>query len=307
MRHFLIIFFAFALVTLFVITFAGLLAPVFAPFDLINHLRLHFLETAVALFLVFALLRARRLAMGAFTLALINLVLAAPAFALTQKGEPGSPGIRLVSLNVGGESAEPRRIEAYLRRQDADIVLLLEAGRTLVPMLDRIADLYPHRVDCMGEQLCRLALLSKQPMTDSHALPRSDTTPPAIVARLDADGRRFTLYGVHIARPLVLDRHRRDFDRLIGAVEAIEGPLVVAGDFNATPWSWEMTRLTLATGMVRGRVFGATWPARRPMVAQFLIDHVLARGAIDLVEVRSGHPVGSDHLPTIAEISLGQN
>jgi endonuclease/exonuclease/phosphatase (EEP) superfamily protein YafD len=304
-RRFLTLFFGLAMVSLFVITGAGLLAPLFEPFDTINHLRLHFLETAVALVVVFSLLRARRLAMGAFALALVNMVLAAPAFALTATAKRGGQELRLVTLNAWGENAEPRRIEAYLRRQNADIVLILEAGETLAPMLETLRDLYPYRVDCIQDQLCRLALLSKRQTIEPRAVLRGDANPPAIVARFDVDGRPFTFYGVHMARPFVFNRQRRDVDHLIAALSSIQGPLLVAGSFNATPWSWAMTRLTLATGMVRGRALGATWPAAPPpMIPQFLIDHVMVRGGIGIVEVESGAAVGSDHLPTVAEIAL---
>lgn len=304
MRQFLTLFFGLALITLFVVTLAGLLAPLFSPFDLINQLRLHVLETAAALILVFALLRARRLAIGALALALLNLALAAPAFALVARVEDGEPALKLVALNVWGRNAEPGRIETFLRRQDADLVLLLEAGETMAPMLERIKDLYPHRADCMQQRQCRLVLLSKRPMIEPRVMPRSQANPPAIVARFKVDGRGFTFYGVHLARPFGFDWQRRDVDALIAALGSIPGPLILAGDLNATPWSWTMMRLSLATGMARGRTFGATWPARPPLSPQFLIDHVMTRGGIGIVDARSAGPIGSDHLPTVAEISL---
>lgn len=304
MRHLLTVFFGLALVTLFVITIAGLLAPLFAPFDLINQLRLHFLETAVALLLVFLLLRARRLAMGAFALVLVNLVLAAPGFALTATAKDANPSLKIVSLNVWGRNANPHRIERFLRRQNADLVLLLEATTTVAPMMDSLEDLYPFRVDCMRTRGCRVALLSKREMIEPRALPRGDASPPGVTAKFDVDGHRFTLYGVHMAQPFNASEQSSDYDRLITALGSIRGPLILAGDFNTTPWSWTLTRLTLATGMVRGRTFGATWPARRPLFPQFLIDHVLVRGGLGIVEVHNGRAVGSDHLPVIAEISL---
>jgi endonuclease/exonuclease/phosphatase (EEP) superfamily protein YafD len=303
-RHILTLFFGLGLVALFLITFTGLLAPLFAPFDLINQLRLHLLETAVALTLVFVLLRARRLAMAAFALALINLVLAAPAFALTATVEESNPALKVVSLNVWGRKADPRRIEAFLRRENADIVLLIETNTPLVPMLDRLKGLYPYRVDCLRRALCRLVLLSKREMIEPRALPRGDANPPAVTARFNVEGHEFTFYGVHMFRPFNAISQRHDFDRLIAALGPIQGPLVLAGDFNTTPWSWSMTRLTLATGMVRGRSFGATWPAQRPFFPQFLIDHILVRGGTGIIEVRNGRRVGSDHLPIVAEISL---
>jgi len=304
-RHILIWFFGPALAALYAITLAGLFAPIFAPFDLINHLRLHFLETAGAMVLLFALLRARLLALAAFLLALVNLVLAAPAFVLTAKeAEAARPELTVVVLNVWGDKAQPERVEAFLRRQRADIVLLLEADAPIAPMLDRLEELYPHRVGCIENHLCRMALLSRRDMGEAYASPRTDAGPPSIVAQFDLDGSAFTFYGVHVARPFRGDWQRRDLDRLTGALDAVQGPVLLAGDFNATPWSWALTRFALKTGMLRGRTLGATWPVAPPLFPQFLIDHVMARGGIRIVDVKSGPEVGSDHLPTIAGISL---
>lgn len=75
--------------------------------------------------------------------------------------------------------------------------------------------------------------------------------------------------------------------------------VVVAGDFNCTPWSRPLRRL-------RARLRSATrrarsWPARLPIVP---IDHILYGGRLSVVEAGSwtegGARHASDHLPVVA-------
>jgi endonuclease/exonuclease/phosphatase (EEP) superfamily protein YafD len=75
---------------------------------------------------------------------------------------------------------------------------------------------------------------------------------------------------------------------------------ITRGGLNATPWSSAYKRLADGAGLVRvGHPATATWPASpRPLIA---IDHILVRG-VRSGSLRLGTPVGSDHLPLIAEL-----
>jgi endonuclease/exonuclease/phosphatase family metal-dependent hydrolase len=73
-------------------------------------------------------------------------------------------------------------------------------------------------------------------------------------------------------------------------------PTVIAGDLN-------MPRLaTLAAVGYRSVVRGRSFPAGRPLIQ---LDHVLLRGAVSASEADVLEPVGSDHLPIRARLSLG--
>ncbi len=73
-------------------------------------------------------------------------------------------------------------------------------------------------------------------------------------------------------------------------------PTVIAGDLN-------MPRAaTLAAVGYRSVVRGRSFPAGRPLIQ---LDHLLLRGAVSTSEGDVLEPVGSDHLPIRARLSLG--
>ncbi len=84
-------------------------------------------------------------------------------------------------------------------------------------------------------------------------------------------------------------------------------PLIVAGDFNMTPWTVKLQRITSATGLKRYNTFHPTWPLRvrgvrlLPFAAT---DNVLASPEFTAISVRAGPDLGSDHRPVVADIAL---
>jgi endonuclease/exonuclease/phosphatase (EEP) superfamily protein YafD len=84
-----------------------------------------------------------------------------------------------------------------------------------------------------------------------------------------------------------------------------EGPRVVVGDLNATPWSVAMREI-LAEGPLRStQRFGlqATWPSWLGPLG-LPIDHVLVAGPLEPV-ARSIEPAfGSDHRMLVVDLEL---
>ena len=116
---------------------------------------------------------------------------------------------------------------------------------------------------------------------------------------------------VHPASPTVTDpaqsRQRNHSLNHIGrTIDDRSRPVIVAGDFNTTPWSPHFRDLLAASGLrnaAQGQGWIATWPwAFWP--ARIPIDHVLARGPIAVEDLRRGPSIGSDHYPVIADLRL---
>jgi endonuclease/exonuclease/phosphatase (EEP) superfamily protein YafD len=113
--------------------------------------------------------------------------------------------------------------------------------------------------------------------------------------------------------PELLDRHVGQMDRLRALVAADRNDpsvdaLVVGGDFNASPMSFQYRRLRDA-GLVSahervGRGFATTWPNLAVPIPPMRLDHVFVAGRIEPVSVREGEGEGSDHLPVFVELSL---
>ena len=82
--------------------------------------------------------------------------------------------------------------------------------------------------------------------------------------------------------------------------------MIVAGDFNVTPWSPHFRDLLKAAGLRNaacGPGYLATWP-RWFWPARIPIDHVLLKGPWAVTTLRLGPAFGSDHYPIIADLCL---
>jgi endonuclease/exonuclease/phosphatase (EEP) superfamily protein YafD len=124
-----------------------------------------------------------------------------------------------------------------------------------------------------------------------------------IWARFTRDGRAFTVAGTHLDRPPTR-RHLRQIASLPAMVASLEAPIVLVGDFNATPWSYALTRVIGETGLAPLAGLRPTWPAHLGW-PQLPIDHVLVSGEWRLLSAERGPYAGSDHRPVIARLALG--
>jgi endonuclease/exonuclease/phosphatase family metal-dependent hydrolase len=112
------------------------------------------------------------------------------------------------------------------------------------------------------------------------------------------------VYAIHLASP----PSRRQAAQRIRQLDALGAllrdadpavPLVVAGDFNLTPFSPYFGDLLQPTGLRDARrPFGlhATWPAW-PLPLWIPIDHCLVGARTRAVRVATGPTTGSDHWP----------
>jgi endonuclease/exonuclease/phosphatase (EEP) superfamily protein YafD len=82
-------------------------------------------------------------------------------------------------------------------------------------------------------------------------------------------------------------------------------PVVMAGDFNATPWSagWSVVQ---QAGLSRATPLRPTWPAHAGIPALIPIDHIAASAHWVVRNSRRGPAIGSDHFPVEAVLALRQ-
>ena len=117
-----------------------------------------------------------------------------------------------------------------------------------------------------------------------------------------------------VHRKAVLQEGRQALEDLLDLtgsfLSGTTGPVVVTGDFNATPWTPPVRRLMAETGLrcAPGALAG-TYPAALlgRMVPPWLaipIDIVLAGGGAHAVGRRRGPAIGSDHWPVVIELIL---
>jgi endonuclease/exonuclease/phosphatase family metal-dependent hydrolase len=212
----------------------------------------------------------------------------------------------------GGKPERLAKIAEVIRSADPHIVALQEVdvGRTRSGEIDQAADLAEmlgmnmHFVPCIeeGREHYGIATLSRLPFLEARQIrlpQRHDREPRcALVTRHTWDGGELEMINTHLS---ILFRERPGQVAAIAA-EMVGEALVIAGDFNMTPWS--AAYKTLARGLKTATRFARTWPAPAPVVP---IDHILFRGRLELLQggawTGGGARSASDHLPVVAELA----
>ncbi len=219
----------------------------------------------------------------------------------------GDRRLRLAFSNVLRSNHDAARLIDWVRREKVDVLVVAEA-----------LDAWPGRLAVLGDELptrvalssCDVAIYARHPIVGEPSYIFANVG-NAIAVEIEG----LTLIGLHTASPMA-EIHCVACDELLDKVgthvEGLTGPVVVVGDFNATPWSAVMRRLIARTGLAYGP--GArigTYPAEVggrniPTWLAIPIDIVLTRGGAAVAERRHGSRIGSDHWPVIAEIVYEQ-
>jgi endonuclease/exonuclease/phosphatase (EEP) superfamily protein YafD len=275
---------------------------------LLAHFRPHLAAVCAALVLVVA---AVDLTAGP-KLALLVLLVAATAVHLreilrsTPRGAPvaGGARLRIAAANVQRSNGGKQDVVDWVRRERVDVFVAVEAVRGWRTALAALQDELPH---VAGHSSGDVLIFSRHEIAGEprHLFPNVGYAVAVEIAGV-------TVVGVHTASPEDLN-HSRACDELIDRlgtfVQDCADPVVLVGDFNATPWSAPIVRLITATGLSYGPgarlgSFPAAWVGVKvPAWFGLPIDHVLAGHGASVIERRHGPRIGSDHWPVIAEIA----
>lgn len=263
-------------------------------------------------------------------LALFCLVLRPGAFALTLLGAslfilghaalmvwnalpPAYPaatvnghGLRVLSFNVLGENLENGgAIADYILQSGADIAYVMEAAPVGMH-LDRLSKTYPYRIGC-GEHTgtCDLMLLSKYPLESIHVGNLSDLRRDRFaMARMRVGDAILNLAAAHLSKPYFDGYHTDELAALAEALRGVDGPLLLAGDFNAATIAPDMQELLKRTGLTTAGREPATWPIGAGSLG-VPIDHIFIRAPLTAQTLaRIPSNFGSNHYGLIADFSL---
>lgn len=288
--------------------------------DLFTHFRPQLLALAALCLVVTAALRQWSLAVVALAclgVHLTPLLAPIPAGAAVAAG----PSVRLLELNVEHNNDRYAAFADLLRREHPDIVVLAETwSRGWHDHLTAMHDAFPYASLSFPHGRQDVTILSRYPITGVELLhpywPDGKRLYYTIVeARIDVKGEPLTVYAVHPPHPAdrALWRQRNAYlgwlARRVAAAPA-GSRIVVAGDFNATPWTPWYGRFLEESGLADGA--GTSWqaPTRHPIWPVrwawlgIPIDHVTISRRIAVDHYRVGKDVGSDHLPVLADLRL---
>lgn len=201
-------------------------------------------------------------------------------------------GLRIYQKNVFYRNGDLAGLEQDIRAAAPDAVMLQEMSKPNLALLESLQPDLPHQLHCGTGGT---AIATRLPPVAESGLCAAGLA----AMQVEGPSGRLWLVSVHLRWPWPHGQAAQ-VRHLLPVLEGLEGPVVMAGDFNMVRWSATFAAMARAAraqpaGAVHGSYSGfAPWLV-------LPIDHVLAPGG-GRVEVREG--LGSDHLGLLAEVGL---
>lgn len=276
--------------------------------ELTSHFRVQYLAvTAVVL----ALTLVRRQWVATALLTAAGAVSVAPVLPYLPLG-PGSVAqaaaapIKVLTVNVSFRQFSARRLLELVRESDPDVVVVQELTPHAERELSALNELFPQNRRFPADGPYGIGLWSRFPLESSATIALGRR--PAIEARLQGPAGPFTAIGVHLSAPTTARRgaaRNRELRELAARSAARSEPLVVAGDFNITPYSPYFTDWLAESGLTdsrRGRTMSISWPTTFPVIG-IPIDHVAVNDGFAVLSHRRLPNFESDHFGVLVELA----
>lgn len=222
----------------------------------------------------------------------------------------GSTKLRLVSFNMYRENAQVKEAIDWVIRQKADFVILVEAVPAHSAEIARLKAVFPYSYGCSASSFCSTLILSRHPAGDvwhhSRGDPENRKALSAVTARFSVGGQDVPVTAVHLDRPWPLGSQEQYLGLLTDAIASVGRRGIMAGDFNSAPWTFAMRRLAEAGELHLASGATGTWPADRlPHPLRLPLDQVYIGPCMTREAVQHGPELGSDHLPIVTDIIVG--
>ncbi len=251
---------------------------------------------------------AARIALGGVCVPV--LVVHAAIWAPWLSDEPPADGRRLtvMTVNLFHGHADTEAISRQVRAHGVDVLVLTEVRGPATSRL-RAEGVYGQLPYAFpdGPTAGTTVIRSRLRLTPAPGPPGANTMSSNNPAATLRPGRIVTLQAVHPPPPTPhrVRQWRSTLADLLHGAQRTRGPLIMAGDFNASVDHPAMRHL-LATGLrdaheVTGEGRPATWPNNRSVPAFVHLDHVLVRG-IDVASAQEAHLAGTDHDAILVEL-----
>ncbi|MBT2774733.1 endonuclease/exonuclease/phosphatase family protein [Halomonas sp. ISL-60] len=231
--------------------------------------------------------------------------------------------LKVLTANVTYTNDHYAEVMAMVRREDPDLLLLIEVDSDWAKELAPLDEAYAHRVgEVRGEGL-GIVLWSRMPLLEQEVRYLASERRPSIFATFDAPGIgpvRFV--GAHPVPPGLKERtvsnederrdsRERDAELMLIARHVEQDPdsrWIVTGDFNDVAWS-DTTKLFAELSDLkdprRGRRLLSTYHAKYPWW-RYPIDHLFVSDGFHLIDIDRVKVQGSDHFGLSTTLTVGR-
>lgn len=241
---------------------------------------------------------------------LVHAALLGPAY--VGHHASGRPDVTVMTANLRLGHGDPATVVRIAGKTGADVVVLEEVTATEDAALAGLRAHLPYVAGTPAPGSTGTVVFSRYPLDGVTPVPVSKS---AWAVRVTAP-TPFWVLGLHTSQPMGWpDVWREDFAQILHAVHGAPGPLVVAGDFNATLDHAPMRRL-LGLGFAdaarqANSGWQPTWPGATDAAGALpfglsvaTLDHVLISKELSAISTSTYRVPGSDHRALVARLAL---
>jgi len=286
-------------------------AKLFWMLELTTHFRVQYVLVTVVVLALAALRRRWGLAAvlaAAGALSIAPVVPYVPrSFGAEAVAVPGMAPLKVLTVNVSYRQFKERRLLEIVREANPDILVVQELTPHAESVLAGIDTEFPYYRKFPADGAYGIGLWSKLELESGSTIALGRL--PAIEARVRGPSGTFTVIGVHLSAPMTQRRaaaRNQQLTELATRAAAVQGPLIVAGDFNTTPYSPYFADWLEAAGVTdsrRGRTLSTSWPTMLRW-AGIPIDHVAVNDGFSILSHRRLPNFESDHFGALVEVAL---
>ncbi|MCR6673810.1 endonuclease/exonuclease/phosphatase family protein [Devosia ginsengisoli] len=212
---------------------------------------------------------------------------------------------RALSFNILKDNRRRADAATFVVDSDADILVLMETSGLGATGLDAVAARYPYRLGCDTLAVCDVAIFSRTPLADTRILRLEGLNRRRLLtAATIIEGRPVTIVALHLTKPYFDNVAVFELHQARAVIGAIEGPVLLAGDFNAAAWSAQIAAFASDLALVPPSGYPATWPVEiAPLGVP--IDNMFTRGPALIREIApTPEAFGSNHMGLLATVDL---
>ncbi len=280
--------------------------------DIFSHFKIQYAFIFFAIS-VYYFLRKKFLLLSVFLLLFLMNILTSweinnrSAYASTKN----DANLKIYSANIYKDNKSLSNLISEIKRETPQIALFIEVRPHHLNELTTVIHEYRYMIfdPKMYTSHVGMVFLSTFPIVDCNIINLSEHGNAIIRVRLKVNGKDVVFYGVHLPR-IGIDRNfrvrQKIFTRLASMISTESMPVIIAGDFNTTPYSPIFRRfIEISKLSDSSKDYGwyPTWPAFFPPL-WIPIDHILVSQEIHIVNKDRGSYIGSDHYPIMANLSL---
>lgn len=303
----------FGIVLILLLSLAGYLGQWHFLLDLTVHFKVQYLFAALIGLGFFSLSRQTWGISLSLACILLNGSMIAPWYQADPLVASAYFPLRVLFANVNVENQNYEAAISLIRKEQPDVVALVETNDDWLQAMESMRDALPYAVQSFRAAGFGIALFSKFPLTGQQIRlsenPPEDAQDYHLVATMMHEGQPITVVVLHPpppTSPRLFEKRNQELAAISAFIRTVTTPVVTIGDLNTTMWSPNYVPLVHQTGLKNARQgFGIlpSWPAGYPI--KIPIDHGLVSSAIQVAQMQTGQNIGSDHLPLIIDLRIG--